>query len=261
MDGKLYLGTCGWDYPEWRGSYYPDKLPKTQRLTFVAQNQNAVEIDSTFYGLPSFALTSKWALKTPDSFVFCPKMTGIITHDAGLRGCKAEVDQFNHAVTGFGSKLGVVVIQFPHYFSASHGDAFREFLTWLDPHVRYAVEWRHRSWFTDSWLDLLRERNMALVYSDRFAERTRTASFAYFRLLGDRALIPTIGFFQVDRGPQIVELAERVQEVMMEGDDAYVFVNNHAEGHGQYTLRRLSRYMGLPQPVLLFEPDIPILTK
>src|SRR5690349_16109442 len=109
----LFVGTSGYNYPEWRGSFYPEKFATAKMLPYYAERFNSVEVNYTFYRAPTPALLENWARQTPDSFVFTLKAPRRITHDSKLRHCEDLTRSFCRTAQTLGPKLGLLLFQLP----------------------------------------------------------------------------------------------------------------------------------------------------
>jgi uncharacterized protein YecE (DUF72 family) len=178
------IGTSGYNYPEWKGSFYPADLPASKMLPYYSSRFTTVEINYTFYRLPNAATVSNWAAATPDGFRFTLKAPRRITHDRRLRECGSLIQAFYTAAATLESKLGVLLFQLGPSFKCDLG-VFDAFLAELPHAAKAAFEFRHASWLTDEVYDRLRARNLALCIADS-EERTTpvipTADYGYFRL-------------------------------------------------------------------------------
>jgi len=178
------LGTSGYNYPEWRGSFYPERLPASKMLPFYAARLTTVEINATFYRMPTETTVAGWAAATPPGFVFTLKAPQRITHIRRLRDVDEPLRVFCDAARALGDKLGPLFFQLPPNFKKDT-DRLRDLLVQLAPDLRCAVEFRHPSWFADDVYEALRARDAALCVADTEAGRTpdeTTASFGYYRL-------------------------------------------------------------------------------
>lgn len=166
----LYIGCAIWAYDGWTGTFYPPDLPKSARLSVYAQRLTAVEVNSTFYAVPSMATVQRWANETPERFRFCPKFPRAITHEARLRAAEAQTDVFLSAMRVLGARLAPLMLQLPPSFSPRERDALATYLSSLPRDLRIAVEVRHRDWFASeqsAWLDsLLAEHGAARITFD-----------------------------------------------------------------------------------------------
>lgn len=236
---QLFLGTSGWDYPDWVGAFYPDKLPKAQWLPYVATRMRTVEIDSTFYGAPRETTVAKWIGQTPSGFAFSPKLPKAITHEAKLVDCRPLLEAFCAVMRQFGDRLGVICIQLPPWFRQSQRPTLERFLGWLPEDLPFGVEFRHPSWMEPAVHDLLAAYRVAWVNSDQQREVVLTAPFTYVRLLGERELISQFHAIQIDRSDELDRWAAMLARISNRVERVYAYVNNHFEGHSPATLERL----------------------
>ena len=180
----IHVGTSGFSYPEWRGSFYPERFPVGRMLPYYAERFRTVELNNTFYRMPTPAAVAGWRAETPSGFVFALKASRRITHLARLRDVGEPVRLLLEIVHGLGEKLGPLLFQLPPNFRK---DASRlaDCLALIPPDVRVALEFRHDSWFDEEVYAILRARNAALCVADTEAGTTplvATADFGYLRL-------------------------------------------------------------------------------
>jgi len=181
---RVVVGTSGYNYPEWRGTFYPEKFSTDKMLTYYAERFPTVEINYTFYRMPTEKLLAGWAAGTPDGFSFTLKAPQRITHQAKLQRCEDTVQAFCRAARTLGSKLAVLLFQLPPTFRKD-AKVLRAFLDVLPEGTRAAFEFRHVSWHDAEVFDALRARNIALCIADSEKMSTpleMTADYAYFRL-------------------------------------------------------------------------------
>ena len=247
----LRLGTQGWSYADWVGSFYPAQARPADYLRLYASVFDTVEIDSTFYGSPRPSTVRSWADSTPAGFQFAAKVPQRITHELGLRDADAELAQFLLALEELGDKLGPLLIQMPPQFhrDAETWQAVRAFLTALPAGYQWAMEFRHRSWLTSDLLDFLRDHGVAwtcidLVYMPRLVEST--ADFAYVRWLGDRRTIERYDRLQIDRDQATEEWADSLRSLSRHVARIYGYYNNHYAGHSPASVNQLRARLGLP---------------
>ena len=184
MPQRILVGTSGYNYPEWRGTFYPDKFSTRKMLAFYAERFRTVEINYTFYRVPTEKLLAGWSAATPAEFSFTLKAPRRITHDARLQRCEDLVQTFCRTARALGPKLGVLLFQLPPVFRKD-ARVLREFVELLPEGTRAAVEFRHASWHDAEIFDVLRSRNVALCVADSEKMSTPvevTADYAYFRL-------------------------------------------------------------------------------
>ena len=181
---NILIGTSGYNYPEWRGTFYPEKFPTSKMLAYYAERFRTVEVNYTFYRMPTVALLEGWAKGTPEQFTFTLKAPRRITHDSKLQRCEDLTQSFCRTAATLGSKLGVLLFQLPPTFKRDDA-VLGSFLELLPEGTRAAIEFRHASWHDQAVFDRLRSRNVALCIADSEKMRTpivSTADFEYFRL-------------------------------------------------------------------------------
>jgi len=243
------LGTSGWSYKSWVGVFYPEGTAPANYLRRYAEHFDTVEVDSTFYRTPTARMVDGWAAATPPGFVFAAKVPQVITHEKRLQGCEAEVELFLDRMGRLGAKCGPLILQFEYTFHADQFETLAAFLKSLPSAFRYAVEVRHRSWFTEAFFGLLRERNVALVLHDlHYMPRLDrlTADLTVIRLLGRRADVPDEPFDEVriNRDREIMGWVERIRRYRESGASIFAYANNRYQGHAPATVRSLLAALG-----------------
>jgi uncharacterized protein YecE (DUF72 family) len=182
---RVLVGTSGFSYKEWVGTFYPEKTKAADMLAYYASRLPVVELNNTFYRMPNAALIQGWAEKVPDSFRFVLKAPRSITHIRRLVECAEPLGRFATVARGLGEKLGPVLFQLPPQFRKDV-PRLQGFLSLLDPSLRAAFEFRHASWADPEVYDALRAASVALCPSDVDdappPELIPTAPFAYLRL-------------------------------------------------------------------------------
>lgn len=248
---RWYVGTMGYGYKDWQGVFYPDGLAKTDFLGVYSQHFNAVEMDSTFYGTPRTDYVLRWKEATPDDFVFCPKMPRQITHELRLQSAEAETDAYLETMRLLQPKLGPILIQFPPDFSREEIDNLSVFIERLPGDLRFAVEFRHRSWHAAATGELLQAHGICWVSADYLYMPRRvyvTTDFVYIRWLGRHGSYPVKDHERVDRTERLEEWVADVT-ARHENDGfhtVYGFFNDDYAGHAPATAKRLKRILGLP---------------
>ena len=185
----LLVGTSGFDYRDWRGPFYPTKLPQRRWLETYADAFATVESNNAFYRLPERPVFQAWAERTPDDFVMAVKMSRFLSHVRRLRDPEEPVRRFLDRAAGLDRKLGPVLIQLPPQFRSDPGRLDRT-LRQFPSGIRVAVEFRHESWFTADVRRLLERRGAALCLADRRGPVTplwQTAGWTYLRFHEGRA--------------------------------------------------------------------------
>ncbi len=184
---RVRVGTSGYSYKEWKGSFYPEDLPANRMLEFYARRFDTVEINNTFYRMPQETMLSKWAEQVPNQFTFVLKAPQRITHQKRLAGAEEDVRQLFDVATSLGPQLGPVLFQLPP-FSRKDAPKLRDFLQSLPPKAQVAFEFRHESWCDEEIYSILRHRDVPICLSDTDevtdpdARVIPTASWGYLRL-------------------------------------------------------------------------------
>ena len=221
----ILVGTSGYNYPEWKGSFYPSDLPTAKMLPYYATKFLTVEINYSFYRMPTSKIVAGWAAQVPAEFRFTLKAPKRITHDKRLRAAEvADALQAFVSVAGeLGPRLGALLFQLPPNFKKDL-PLLNEFLSLLPPKVTAAFEFRNDSWLSDDTYEALRARNIALCIADSETRETpamTTAEYAYFRLRDE-------GYQDAD----IARWTESVKELGAKCSDVFVYFKHEDEGKG-----------------------------
>jgi uncharacterized protein YecE (DUF72 family) len=230
LSSRVFVGTSGYNYPEWRGTFYPEKFSSDKMLAYYAERFPTVEINYTFYRLPTEKLLSGWAAGTPEHFTFTLKAPRRITHDAKLQRCEDITRTFCRTAETLGAKLAVLLFQLPPTYK-KNTEALRAFSELLPEGARAAFEFRHPSWFDADVFDILRSRNLALCVADSeklSAPVEITADYAYFRLRDE-------GYQQAD-----IERWAAVIKGLTKVKSAYVYFKHEEQGLGPEFAKRLT---------------------
>ena len=180
---KVWIGTSGFQYPEWKGKFYPEDLSASKMLGFYSARFGTTEVNYSFRRIPSPAALERWAQATPDAFKFSFKAPQKVTHFARLRNCGEVLGVFAQVLFGMGEKLGVVLFQLPPNF-AKDLIVLSDFLPQVPAGLRVAFEFRHTSWFDDNVFETLRTHNTELCIAESEEleiPRIVTADFGYLR--------------------------------------------------------------------------------
>ena len=182
---SLYVGTSGYSYKEWKGSFYPEKLAAKDMLPYYSSKLPAVELNNTFYRLPQRSMVESWKAQVPDNFRFSVKASQRITHFKRLKEAADETKYMLETVSALADRLGVVLYQLPPNMKKDL-ERLETFLKHLPPDPPSAFEFRHPTWFDDDVLELLRRENRALCISDTddlpVSHIDKTADWGYLRL-------------------------------------------------------------------------------
>lgn len=234
--GALHIGTCGWHYKHWIGPFYPAGSRAAELLEHYSAQFSAVEVDNTFYRLPSAETLRHWRTETPKDFAFTCKASRFITHMKKLKDPDRSLPPFFEGMAPLGDKLQVVVFQLPPRWRCNP-ERLQAFLAALPKGRRYTFEFRDESWFDPAVYDLLAARNAAFCIYDLAGQRAPcrvTADFVYLRLHG-----PAKAYEGAYSAQRLARLAERLQDWRRDGLDCFVFFDNDAEGQAPKDALRL----------------------
>ncbi|MGD0978009.1 MAG: DUF72 domain-containing protein [Candidatus Bathyarchaeia archaeon] len=228
---KLHIGTMGWSYGFWVSHFYPEGLKPPAFLAEYAKHFDTVELDNTFYRIPSTSATKTWREQTPEGFLFSAKFPRVITHVKMLRNCEREVDIFISRMSQLQDKLGPLLLQFPSSFGAKHFPDLREFLSTLPKGYRYAVEVRNKDWAGEKLDSLLRENGVVQVSVGQPVFEA-TAGFVYIRWEGDRSKVSgTLGKVEVDRTEDIGKVAAGVRNFLDQNLEVFGYFSKYYSGY------------------------------
>ena len=219
---KCWIGTSGFQYSQWKGTFYPEDLPAAKMLPFYAEQFSTTEINYTFHRIPAPKTIENWKQLTPDNFRFSLKAPQKITHWSKLRDCTDTLEYFCKVASGLGERLGPVLFQLPPNFKKDV-DVFRSFLREL-PSIRAVFEFRHESWFNDEIFEFLRSRNIALCIADTDALATPkriTADYGYLRLRRENYATS-----------DVERWADFVREQHSNWKDAFIYFKHEESGIG-----------------------------
>ncbi len=224
----LRIGTSGYSYAEWKGNFYPEKLASKDMLRFYAERFDTVEINNTFYRMPTEALLDGWAAQVPETFRFVIKAPKRITHDRRLKEAGDPVARLVEVTARLGARLGPLLFQLPPNFKKDV-PRLADFLAGLSERT-LAFEFRHASWFDDEVFATLRANGVALCVSDTgeepVAPLVATAGWGYLRLRRETF-----------DDAELAAWAARIRE--QPWSDAYVFLKHEEEGKGPRFATRL----------------------
>jgi uncharacterized protein YecE (DUF72 family) len=231
----IWVGTSGYNYPEWKGSFYPADLAASKMLPYYAARFRTVEINYTFYRMPNAKILAGWVAETPPGFRFTLKAPRRITHDRRLKDVGDTVSAFCDLAGTLGDRLAALLFQLPPNLKLDLG-VFDAFLGVLPPKVTAAFEFRHPSWLCEDVYDRLRARNLALCVADTGDATTplvETADYGYFRLRDE-------GYQPADLERWASEIATR----MTRWREAFVYFKHEDEGKGPEFAQGLLKVLG-----------------
>jgi uncharacterized protein YecE (DUF72 family) len=239
--GQVRVGTSGWVYPAWRGRFYPEDVREKDRLAWYAGRFDTVEVNGSFYRLPTTAATAAWADQTPPGFVFAWKPSRFITQAKKLKDAADPVERVYLRMAPLGDKRGPAIFQLPPSLRLNR-ERLAAFLPLLAGRGRAAVEFRHSSWFIDDVFALLAEHDVALCVSDHHDAPSpwlATASFVYIRGHGP-------GGHYAGRYPaaELNRWAERIAAWAKEGRDVYAYFDNDIGAAAPHDAEALKTRLG-----------------
>lgn len=257
-NSSVYVGCAKWGRKDWIGTIYPEGTKESDFLEHYAKHFNSIELNATFYRLPSAAQTASWRKKVGKDFLFCPKVSQVISHIKRLKDSQELVDRFYKGIAGFGENLGPVFLM-PHpAIGPKSFDSLRAFLESLPHDVNTFIELRHKDWFEkeetfNEVFDLFQQRGIGSVITDAAGRRDcvhmrLTTPEAFIRFVGN-GLHPT-DYTRVD------EWVQRIRKWMEAGvRKVYFFMHQQEEINSpalaRYVIQQLNKHCGLS----LHEPD------
>lgn len=283
LPGNLRLGTSSFSWPDWRGTFYPPGASPSEFLAHYASRLPTVEIDATWYAMPSPRTVEEWARKAPDGFVFSMKVPRVITHDKALVDCGDDWRRFLEVTAPLGPKRGPLLFQFPYVAKGKDADEYQTgrgflgrleaFLPLVPDGVRCAVEIRNEKWLAGPLLDLLRSRGIALALVHYFTmpgpvklfagPDPITADFTVIRFLGNHKSMDALvaearaegrrasdwESLIVDRSREIAAWVPPLRRLAGRGTDIFAYFNNHFAGFAPGSIEMfLRQWSGTPGP-------------
>ena len=255
----IKIGCQGWNYEDWTTKaggefiFYPRGTRSGEMLALYAEIYDTIEVDSTFYAIPSLASVEGWYKKTPANFTFSLKMPQSITHEFRLDDRSFSVlDEFCERILELKEKLAVVLIQLPPHFDGSKTNAvnLRKFLVHLPENIKFAVEFRNRDWFIEWTVDELNKNKTALcLVEGNWIPRglmfetigKMSVDFAYIRFMGERDLTK---FDKIYRHED-ANLNVWVEEIeYLKTAENYIYFSNFYEGHAPASVNKLKKLLG-----------------
>lgn len=236
-----WIGTSGYSYKQWKGNFYPESLPDGDMLRYYAERFAAVEINYTFYKMPSVRQLQSWAKDVPEHFTFTLKAPRRITHELRLRDAADLAVDFGDTARALKDKLGALLFQLPPFLKRDT-PRLEDFLHQMPEGFRVAFEFRNPTWYVDEVYETLQRFGVALCVveaPERNVPIERTAEFGYFRLrqpeYSDEAL---------------AETAARIQAAAPSWQDVFIYFKHEAEGQGPILAAKLRALLeGVAAPV------------
>ncbi len=252
----IHIGTQGWNYDAWVGGFYPRGSRVSDFLDLYVKAFDTVEIDSSFYAIPSQASIDSWYKRAPQNFTYSLKLPQEITHHNRLLDSEDLLLRFCERVRNLREKLALILIQMPPDFSPRSLPALENFLPQLPPDLRFAIEFRDRNWLLDDvgeyLLDVLKANKTALALTDSkwFARETMlqlvaqpTADFAYVRWMGPSDLTD-FSRLQINRDNDLKLWTQAFETLPNNVSEIYGYFNNHFAGHSPGSANQFKQLIG-----------------
>jgi len=241
MGAKYYIGTSGWVYSHWRDVFYPPKLPQSKWLEFYTGYFSTVELNNSFYRLPSEQAFSNWRATSPEGFRYAVKVSRFITHIKRLKDVAEPIETFLERARHLNEKLGPLLYQLPPNMHRND-ERLESFLSLLPKGLRHVIEFRHQSWLDKGVFDRLRRHNIGFCVFDMPGlpcPLLATADFAYIRFHGSTGL-----YFSCYSDEELEEWARSISGLAKDLDAVYIYFNNDAEGFAIKNAQTLAGKLG-----------------
>jgi len=240
---RLFIGTSGYSYEHWeKGVFYPKVLEKGKQLEYYSLIFQSVEINASFYQLPTTQTFESWYNRTHDDFIFALKASRYLTHLKRLKNCQVAWQLFLNRAKTLEEKLGPILFQLPPNYQEDL-KVLKKFIDLIVPKQkkknkqRFVFEFRHDSWFINELYDLLKKKNIALCWADSPdypSEEKLTADFAYIRLHGSKSL------YGSDYNDYELDIwAKKAEDLLKQNKDVYIYFNNDAGGYAAKNAKTL----------------------
>jgi uncharacterized protein YecE (DUF72 family) len=261
----MRVGTSSWSSQDWCGTFYPESIEPGDMIRVYSSRLPTVEIDATWHAMPNMKMVEAWKSRTPDGFVFSAKVPKVISHEKYLRDCGAELNEFLSVMSRLEDKLGPLVLQFPYVAKrkdqqeyetgAEFIERLKGFVGLLPKEFKWGVEIRNSKWIGPPLLDILRSRNISLVFIDYYTmdplyklahlDGIYTAPFVYVRFLGNHKIMDAAvkqaqeegkrkrdweSLIQ-DRTGQMKLWIPPLKDLAVRRIPTYVYFNNHYAGY------------------------------
>jgi len=224
---RYYIGCSGWHYDHWRGVYYPQGLPKSKWLQFYAKQFDTVELNNSFYRLPSEKAFVTWSESSPSDFTFAVKVSRFITHVKRLRNLESALETFLSRARLLQHKLGPLLYQLPPNMKRNE-EVLENFVSLLPKEQRHVLEFRHQSWINDAVFNILHRYQVGLCIFDMpgfTCPLVATSDFAYIRFHGSASL-----YSSCYSDEELSQWSEKIANLAKNLKAIYVYFNNDAEG-------------------------------
>lgn len=247
---KLHFGCLSWTYPDWLGSFYPADSKSGEFLQLYARIFDLVEIDSSFYHTPSIQTVRHWMEKTSNGFLFTAKLPQKITHQLRLSGVQSELERFERTVGELNQKLACIIAQLPPFSKyETDFEKLEKFLDMVNPKIRYAFEFRNKSWLRDETFELLSRKRVCFVWNvqEKMGEVIKpklTTDFIYLRFMGKYGEFKKFNRVQKDRTEILETWLKHLSDNLNSVNLALILVSNHFSGFAPETVNELKELSG-----------------
>ena len=240
MSFRCYIGTSGWYYTHWRGRFYPERLSKNEWLGFYASHFATVELNNSFYKLPSESAFATWYNSSPAGFTFAVKVNRFITHIKRLKDAEEAEERFIARTKILGEKLGPLLYQLPPNMHRND-EVLESFLSILPRGMKHVFEFRHESWLEEEVFQILRKYNAGFCIFDMpgvSCPVVATADFAYIRFHGSTGL-----YFSCYSDEELADWARKLAGLAAGLEAIYIYFNNDAEAFAVRNAMTLGHYL------------------
>ena len=240
LTSEYFVGTSGWHYEHWRGLYYPEGLARPKWLQFYGKQFNTVELNNSFYHLPTEKAFITWRESAPENFVYAVKVSRFITHLKKLRNIGSALDNFLSRACLLQDKLGPLLYQLPP--NMKRNDVVLEsFLSSLPQEYRHVFEFRHESWIDDAVFEILRQYKVGLCVFDMSGftcPPVATSDFAYIRFHGNGGM-----YSSCYSNEELSQWAKKIAKLAKGVKIVYIYFNNDAEAFAVRNALTLASYL------------------
>ncbi|MDV3308637.1 MAG: DUF72 domain-containing protein [Cyclobacteriaceae bacterium] len=236
MKGKVHIGTSGWHYKHWVGTFYPEATPPSKQFAYYSKIFHSVELNNPFYRLPARKTFDKWKHDSPKDFLFAVKANRYITHMKKLSDVEESLNTFLQHAAGLGKKLGPILFQLPPGWRINV-ERLAEFVNLLPDDQRYAFEFRNQSWYDPEIYEILRRSNCAFCIYELAGHRSPievTADFVYIRLHG-----PGDKYQGSYSTRTLNTWGSRIADWLKEGKDTFIYFDNDQLGYAAFNAKKL----------------------
>jgi len=244
--GKIFIGTSGWHYKHWKGTFYPADIKSSAQFDHYSGLFSTVEINNSFYRLPAKSVFAGWRKSSPPGFLYAVKASRFITHMKKLKVVPGEISNFFAHAAQLKEKLGPILFQLPPHWKVNL-ERLQTFLQGLPKSYQYTIEFRNPTWYTEEVYELLRSYNVAFCIYELDAHISpiiTTASLVYIRLHGPGAK------YQGSYSDKVLgEWAARIKKWAGSGKSVFIYFDNDQEGYAAFNADTLAGMLKLRKVV------------